>query len=178
MFQWDSWWFTGIAQNGYSAKSTAFYPLYPLLIRAVSEVLRISLAAAAVLVSTVCFFLGLYFLLKLLLLDLERPRAVRGMLLLADRIVFTPLWQAWRAREAEVQRLQVEVGRASALAGQEDEVVYGHRRDIRGQLNHDVPLFRLDRRRVLLTRVDYRLRCCELLLVALLAQGCKIPRSW
>jgi hypothetical protein len=81
--QWDSWWFTGIAQNGYSAKSTAFYPLYPLLIRAVSEVLRISLAAAAVLVSTVCFFLGLYFLLKLLLLDLERPRAVRGMLLLA-----------------------------------------------------------------------------------------------
>jgi Gpi18-like mannosyltransferase len=80
--QWDSDWFTGIATSGYTIKATAFYPLYPLLIRAVSEVLRISVEAAAVLISTVCFVLGIYFFLKLVLLDVDRPRAVRTMLLL------------------------------------------------------------------------------------------------
>jgi hypothetical protein len=81
--QWDAWWFTGISSSGYTPKGTAFYPFYPLLIRGVSEALRVSVYAAAVLVSWVCFALGLYFLLKLLRLDLDRPRAVRAMLLLA-----------------------------------------------------------------------------------------------
>jgi Gpi18-like mannosyltransferase len=84
--QWDSWWFTGIASSGYTTKATAFYPLYPMLIRGVSEVFRISVQAAAVLISTACFALGLYVLLKLLLLDLERSRATRAMLL----VVFFP----------------------------------------------------------------------------------------
>ena len=79
--QWDSWWFTGIAQNGYSAKATAFYPLYPLLIRGVSDITRLSVFDSAVLISTICFFLGLCFFLKLMLLDLERPRAIKAMLL-------------------------------------------------------------------------------------------------
>jgi hypothetical protein len=44
--RWDSWWLTGIAGSGYTPKATAFYPLYPLLIRGVSEALRVSLQAA------------------------------------------------------------------------------------------------------------------------------------
>jgi Mannosyltransferase (PIG-V) len=80
--QWDSWWFTEIASKGYWPKATAFFPLYPLLIRAVSEVLRISTGAAAILISTVCFVVGLYFFLRLVRLDLDRKRAVRALLVL------------------------------------------------------------------------------------------------
>ncbi len=79
----DSDWFTRIAEHGYDVKATAFFPLYPLLIRGVSEVLGISLLAAGVLISNAAFFLALYFFLKLARLDLERPRALRTCLLLA-----------------------------------------------------------------------------------------------
>jgi Mannosyltransferase (PIG-V) len=49
--QWDSQWFLHIARHGYDSKqATAFFPLYPLVVRGVSEVLR-SDVAAAVLVS-------------------------------------------------------------------------------------------------------------------------------
>jgi hypothetical protein len=49
--QWDSVWFLHIARHGYDqAETAAFFPLYPLLVRGVSEVLR-SDVAAAVLVS-------------------------------------------------------------------------------------------------------------------------------
>src|SRR5690348_18376500 len=32
--RWDSVWFLGIAHSGYHGASTAFFPLYPLLLRA------------------------------------------------------------------------------------------------------------------------------------------------
>src|SRR3954469_1156021 len=32
--RWDSVWYLGIAHDGYSGASTAFFPLYPLLVRA------------------------------------------------------------------------------------------------------------------------------------------------
>jgi Mannosyltransferase (PIG-V) len=51
--QWDSGWFIGIAHDGYRSKQTAaFFPLYPLLIHGVAEVVR-SYVVAAVLVSLV-----------------------------------------------------------------------------------------------------------------------------
>jgi hypothetical protein len=55
--QWDSGWFIRIADHGYDVKqSSAFFPLYPLVVRAVAEVIRstviagviVSLAAAGV----------------------------------------------------------------------------------------------------------------------------------
>jgi hypothetical protein len=47
--QWDSVWFLHIARHGYDLKETAaFFPLYPLLVRGVSEVLRSDVAAAVV----------------------------------------------------------------------------------------------------------------------------------
>lgn len=49
--QWDSVWFLHIAEHGYDREEThAFFPLYPLVVRGVAEVLR-SEVAAAVLVS-------------------------------------------------------------------------------------------------------------------------------
>ena len=49
--QWDSGWFIHIAQHGYDSKqATAFFPLYPLLVRGVADVVR-SDVVAAVLVS-------------------------------------------------------------------------------------------------------------------------------
>jgi mannosyltransferase PIG-V len=47
--QWDSVWFLHIARHGYDLKETAaFFPLYPLAVRGVSEVLRSDVAAAVV----------------------------------------------------------------------------------------------------------------------------------
>jgi hypothetical protein len=49
--QWDSVWFLHIARHGYDSKeATAFFPFYPLVVRAIAEVVR-SDVAAAVLVS-------------------------------------------------------------------------------------------------------------------------------
>src|SRR5439155_17129335 len=51
--QWDSGWFLGIAHHGYESKqAAAFFPLYPLLVRGVAEVVR-SYVVAGVLVSLV-----------------------------------------------------------------------------------------------------------------------------
>jgi hypothetical protein len=49
--QWDSGWFIRIANHGYDVKqSSAFFPLYPLVVRGVAEVVR-STVVAGVLVS-------------------------------------------------------------------------------------------------------------------------------
>src|SRR6266550_588706 len=49
--QWDSGWFIRIADHGYDVKqSSAFFPLYPLVVRGVAEVVR-STVIAGVLVS-------------------------------------------------------------------------------------------------------------------------------
>ena len=51
--QWDSGWFIRIANHGYDVKqSSAFFPLYPLVVRGVAEVVR-STVVAGVLVSVV-----------------------------------------------------------------------------------------------------------------------------
>ena len=47
--QWDAVWFLHIARHGYDRdETTAFFPLYPLVVRGVSEVLRSDVAAAVV----------------------------------------------------------------------------------------------------------------------------------
>jgi hypothetical protein len=49
--QWDSGWFLSIAKHGYTSKQvTAFFPLYPLLVHGVAEIVR-SYIVAGVLVS-------------------------------------------------------------------------------------------------------------------------------
>lgn len=55
--RFDAFWYLRIAATGYSAHggSTAFYPLYPLLIRAASFSLGGNLMLAALVVSNICF---------------------------------------------------------------------------------------------------------------------------
>lgn len=61
--RWDAQWYLGIAQHGYfSAQSAAFFPLYPLLIRAVTMVIGSHWLAAALLVAnagSLAAFVGL-----------------------------------------------------------------------------------------------------------------------
>ena len=59
---WDGGHFLGIAEQGYSEKfQYAFFPLYPLVIRALAEITQ-NYLAAAILISVISTFLGLNFL--------------------------------------------------------------------------------------------------------------------
>jgi len=75
--RWDSVWYLAIAHDGYPAADgarTAFFPLYPLLVRAVGAFAAPPLVAGA-LVSTACFAAALVLLHRLCALELGRPAA-------------------------------------------------------------------------------------------------------
>ena len=76
--RWDSVWYLAIANDGYPAddpRRTAFFPLYPLLLRAGDAVVRSPLVAGA-LVSLVCFGVALVLLGRLAEIELG-ARAAR-----------------------------------------------------------------------------------------------------
>src|ERR1700704_5730789 len=57
--QWDANWFLGIAQHGYTTKQSAsFFPLYPLLTRALGFVLRSDLVAGVTISLVAAGFAG------------------------------------------------------------------------------------------------------------------------
>src|SRR4051795_5616811 len=65
--RWDSVWYLAIANDGYpadDARRAAFFPLYPLLVRAANGVVREPIVAGA-LVSLVCFAIALVLLHRL-----------------------------------------------------------------------------------------------------------------
>jgi hypothetical protein len=81
--RWDSIHLEAIALHGYATKSnTAFFPLYPLLSRAVGEVTG-SLLVGGALVSLVSFFAGLVIVHRLAELELGAAAARRTVWLLA-----------------------------------------------------------------------------------------------
>lgn len=72
--RWDTVWYLAIAHDGYRDPArTAFFPLYPLLVRAVAGVVR-SPVLAGVAVSLVALLVALYFVHRLAELELG-PRA-------------------------------------------------------------------------------------------------------
>jgi hypothetical protein len=86
--RWDSVWYLRIADSGYgdSAPRAAFFPLYPLLVRAVATPLggsNVALLLAAYLVSLVAFVAALFLLYRLTELELGRRLARPTLLLLA-----------------------------------------------------------------------------------------------
>jgi hypothetical protein len=86
--RWDSVWYLRIADSGYgdSAPRAAFFPLYPLLVRAVGTVFGGShgaLLVAAYLISLAAFLAALVLLYRLTELELGRPLARPTLLLLA-----------------------------------------------------------------------------------------------
>jgi hypothetical protein len=85
--RWDSIHYLEIAQHGYvNSADTPFYPLYPLLIRALAEIVR-SPAIAGVLISCVAFVVALTLLDRLTRDELGGEAARATVLLLA----FAPL---------------------------------------------------------------------------------------
>jgi hypothetical protein len=75
--RWDSVWYLAIANDGYPADDTrraAFFPLYPLLLRAVDAVVR-SPIVAGTLVSVACFAAALVLLHRLTEIELGLPAA-------------------------------------------------------------------------------------------------------
>jgi Mannosyltransferase (PIG-V) len=83
--RWDAGWFVHIAEHGYNQPTpdaTAFFPLYPLSIRAVAELLG-SFEWAGVLVSACALMGALYLLHRLAELEIGRRAADRTLLMLA-----------------------------------------------------------------------------------------------
>lgn len=82
--RWDSTWFVDIADHGYGdgGSRAAFFPLYPLLVRAVSLV-TVSTVAAGVLVSLACLFGALAVLHRLTALELDEDAATATVWLVA-----------------------------------------------------------------------------------------------
>jgi hypothetical protein len=83
--RWDSGWYLSIAEHGYdlpAPDSTAFFPLYPLLIRVVRTPIG-SFELAGVIVSCAAFIVALYLLHRLVDLEVGREAAERTVWLLA-----------------------------------------------------------------------------------------------
>lgn len=79
----DATWYVGIAAHGYEGlKETAFFPLFPLMMRLFGDVLPVGLLAAGVLVSNLAFIGLLYGLARLARLDLDEPTARRAVWML------------------------------------------------------------------------------------------------
>jgi hypothetical protein len=85
--RFDARWFTFIAQHGYdpgrAAGSAAFFPLYPLLIRALDAIPGIGALGAAVIVSNVSFYGALVALYVLTTHEIGEADARRTVVVLA-----------------------------------------------------------------------------------------------
>ncbi len=87
--RWDSAWYASIAQNGYTNiaqlgehRDTAFFPLYPLLIRILNTLVG-DIHLAGILVSNISFFIAVVVLYKLVFAKYDEETARRTVALLA-----------------------------------------------------------------------------------------------
>jgi len=84
--RWDSVWYLGIAHHGYDGgPDTAFFPLYPLLVRTLvlPHPSEAALLVSAYVVSLACFLGALWLLQRLVELELGRGVAVATVWLVA-----------------------------------------------------------------------------------------------
>ena len=83
--RWDSTWYLGIAHSGYAGESSAFFPLYPLLVRALAPTgAPAALLFMAYVVSLASLFGALWLLQRLATLELGDERTARiAVLMLA-----------------------------------------------------------------------------------------------
>jgi hypothetical protein len=105
--RWDSVWYLAIAQGGYDHQParTAFFPLYPLILRAVGVVFRSDLIAGVV-ISLGCFAIALVLLYRLVALELGDERARVTVMLLA----FCPMAYFFSAVYSESLFLALSLG--------------------------------------------------------------------
>src|SRR3954452_10203486 len=82
--RWDSVWYLGIAHGGYDGASTAFFPVYPLLVRALAPGgSPAALLVSAYAVSLASLAAALYLMRRLAEIELGPEAARRAVLLLA-----------------------------------------------------------------------------------------------
>lgn len=82
--RWDSVWYLSIAHSGYGGAGTAFFPLYPLLVRGLAPGGQpAALLLAGYVVSLGCLAAALYLVRRLAELELGAAAARRALLLLA-----------------------------------------------------------------------------------------------
>jgi hypothetical protein len=105
--RWDSVWYLTIARSGYdhAAARTAFFPLYPLLIRGLGYVTRSDLVAG-VLISLVAFAVALMLMHRLVSLELDSELARLSLLLIA----FCPMAYFFSAVYSESLFLALSLG--------------------------------------------------------------------
>jgi hypothetical protein len=105
--RWDSVWYLAIAQGGYDheATRTAFFPLYPLVLRGLGLVIGSDLIAG-VLVSLVAFAVALLLLYRLAALELDGELARVTVMLVA----FCPMSYFFSAVYSESLFLALSVG--------------------------------------------------------------------
>jgi hypothetical protein len=105
--RWDSVWYLAIAHGGYDHEParTAFFPLYPLVLRGIGVVIGSDLGAG-VLVSLVAFAVSLVLLHRLVSLELDDELARATVLLLA----FCPMAYFFSAVYSESLFLALSLG--------------------------------------------------------------------
>ena len=91
--RWDAYWYLSIARDGYRppaldapeilSSNIAFFPLFPLAMRALGPLFGGDLALGGLLLSWLAFFASLAALHRLLSLDLDEPAAELGVWLFA-----------------------------------------------------------------------------------------------
>lgn len=107
--QWDGTWYRYIAERGYAspmpAVATAFFPAYPLVVRAVAFVVR-DLQVASLLVSNGCLIAAALLLTKLLRLDYDERVCRRAIVFL----MFNPVSFFFSTAHTESMFLLFSVG--------------------------------------------------------------------
>jgi hypothetical protein len=106
--RWDSWWYLTIAHQGYdhNLMRTAFFPLYPMLVRGVGLIVRSDLIAG-VLVSVASFGVALALLYRLASIELGSASRARLAVMLT---AFCPLAFFFSAVYSESLFLALSVG--------------------------------------------------------------------
>jgi len=109
MTQWDGTWYRYIAERGYAspmpAVSTAFFPMYPLAVRAVAFAVR-DLQVASLLVSNGCLIAAALLLNRLLRLDYDERVCRRAIVFL----MFNPVSFFFSAAYTESMFLLLSIG--------------------------------------------------------------------
>jgi hypothetical protein len=106
--RWDSWWYLTIAHQGYdhNLMRTAFFPLYPMVVRGVGMIVRSDLIAG-VLVSVASFGVALVLLYRLASLELGNASRARLAVMLT---AFCPLAFFFSAVYSESLFLALSLG--------------------------------------------------------------------
>lgn len=84
--RWDTGWYASIADHGYYLKEgnsdVAFFPLYPLLMKLLNIIFGLDVMWAGFFISVTSFIVALYYLYKLILLDLDENQTKRSLIYL------------------------------------------------------------------------------------------------